>query len=95
LRRVLKVFAGQTAKAQTRARRRLKQQRAYMLFLLALTPQFDRIVGLDLDSTERLTINGSPDRRLSFRGSRPSPRPIRAVFGCERPDCGRLTANCL
>jgi transposase len=51
---ILKVLAGQPAKAQSRARRRLKQQCADVCLLLALAPQFDRILGLNLDGAERL-----------------------------------------
>lgn len=55
--RILEVLAGQPAQAQSRACRGLKQQRSSVCLLLALAPQFDRILGFDLDRAERLALS--------------------------------------
>ena len=64
LRGIFKIFAGQVAQAQSRARRRLEKQGAGMRFLLALTPQLHPVMGLDLDPAERLFVDYIGRRKM-------------------------------
>jgi hypothetical protein len=53
---------GQAAKTQTCACRSVEKQGAHLRFFLALTAQFDGLMGFDLDGAERLPVDSTDDR---------------------------------